>query len=87
MVQTSHIFLVAVALYHFVSYAFRLLRQKLFIKNTAVPDLHFLGEARPNGQKLPGTAVICGGRQVTVSIMIATFEFTYIVIHLASLVW
>jgi len=54
----------AVALYQLLTYLARVLRRKLLEKETAVADLPFLGEARPKGQKIKGTAVICGGRHV-----------------------
>jgi hypothetical protein len=85
MFRPSEVLLVTVAFYCIAFYAVRLLRQKLLIKQTAVADLQSLGDLRPNGQKLHGTAVICGGRQATISM--ATFKFINVVIHLASPVW
>jgi hypothetical protein len=84
MILTSVILLVlAVVLYHIPLYFFRFVRQKLLIRQTAVADLHSLGESRPNGQKLPGTALVCGGRQV----YIMNVEITYTTFILALPVW
>jgi hypothetical protein len=52
----------AIALHQLSAYLGRSLRRKQIEKETALADLLFLGEARPKGQKIKGTAVICGGR-------------------------
>jgi hypothetical protein len=87
MFLTSEILLLTAALYCFAFYLLRWLRRKLLIKETAVADLEPLGQLRPNGQKLHGTAVICGGRRATIPTARFKFQVINIIIHLASLVW
>ena len=40
------------------------LRQSMLEKETIVCELEHLGKPRPEGEKLKGTAVVCGGRYV-----------------------
>ena len=71
MLPTSPFTIIAlssVTLYVVVGYFGRSLRRKVLAKATAVTELPFLGEDRPRGKKIQGTAVICGGRQVLSSL-------------------
>jgi hypothetical protein len=54
----------AAVLYKLSTYFGRYLRRKQIENDTALGDLPFLGEARPKGQKIKGTAVVCGGRLI-----------------------
>lgn len=42
----------------------KFIHNKLRQLSTAVDDLQFLGQSRQEGNRIPGTAVVCGGRQV-----------------------
>jgi hypothetical protein len=55
-------FLALLAVYKAISIY---VRKRLLATFTAVDDLPLLGKTRKDGQKISGTAVICGGRYVT----------------------
>ncbi|KAJ4483585.1 hypothetical protein J3R30DRAFT_3698455 [Lentinula aciculospora] len=52
---------VAGVFYGLIFLAWWLLRQYLFKRHSGIPEIEQLGKPRPLGQKLYGTAVICGG--------------------------
>ncbi len=58
--RTSYFLLVAWAAGWF-------LRRFLVRRHTIVKDVHELGKPRPDGRRIKGTAVVCGGRQVACS--------------------
>ncbi|KAJ7588541.1 hypothetical protein C8J56DRAFT_785461 [Mycena floridula] len=43
------------------AYFNHIIRRNAAAKETGVPDLPLMGQARPQGQKIKGTAVVCGG--------------------------
>ena len=56
---------VAAIAYALLSSCASLLRRKFIQKHTALMDIPFLATPRPTNHKIQGTAVVCGGRQVT----------------------
>ncbi|KAH7908362.1 hypothetical protein BJ138DRAFT_361040 [Hygrophoropsis aurantiaca] len=54
-------FLVVPVIYYGSYYLGRWIRHKIILRTTGLADLPLLGQSRPQGQKIKGTVVVCGG--------------------------
>ncbi|PFH48973.1 hypothetical protein AMATHDRAFT_64243 [Amanita thiersii Skay4041] len=59
--MTATTVFLALALYQFLKWLWNLVRNKQIEDQSGILDLEFLGKLRADGDKIKGTAVICGG--------------------------
>ncbi|KAJ4483520.1 hypothetical protein J3R30DRAFT_3835781 [Lentinula aciculospora] len=76
MIATTQLLLLTLGcLYGSLILGWKLLRRYLFKRHSGIPEIEKLGETLPVGQKLDGTAVICGGSIAGLLAARVCFEF------------